>query len=104
MPIRPGHDSGHRECKGARPLRFLNVFFGLWLIAAPILHEGGTVAGGLMGVISGVALVTLARPRGRAAAGAVNTMEAGTGSLLDQRHQCRLGPLRKSNKKHIDRT
>ncbi|MEP0315614.1 NAD-dependent epimerase/dehydratase family protein [Hyphomonas sp.] len=49
----------------ARPLRFLNVFFGLWLIAAPILLEGGTVAGGLMGVISGVALVTLALPRGR---------------------------------------
>lgn len=49
----------------ARPLRFLNIAFGLWLILAPWLLDGGTVAGGLIGALSGIALVVLSLPRGR---------------------------------------
>ena len=49
----------------ARPLRFLNIGFGLWLIAAPWLLDGGTVAGSLIGVASGAALIVLSLPRGK---------------------------------------
>lgn len=49
----------------ARPLRFLNVAFGLWLIAAPWLLEGGTIAGSLVGMFAGLALIALSLPRGR---------------------------------------
>jgi len=49
----------------ARPLRFLNILFGLWLIVAPLLLDGGTVAGSLTGVVAGIVLVALSLPRGR---------------------------------------
>ena len=49
----------------ARPLRFLNILFGLWLIAAPLLLDGGTIAGSFLGTALGVALLPLSLPRGR---------------------------------------
>ena len=49
----------------ARPLRFLNIGFGLWLILAPWLLGGGTLAGSLIGVSSGLALLALSLPRGK---------------------------------------
>ena len=49
----------------ARPLRFLNLGFGLWLILAPWLLGGGTLAGSLVGVSSGLALLALSLPRGK---------------------------------------
>lgn len=53
----------------ARPLRFVNVGFGLWLVAAPWLLSG--VPSGLAtvnSVIAGLALVALSLPRGRRSA------------------------------------
>ena len=52
----------------ARPLRFLNIGFGLWLIVAPWFLDGGTVAGSLIGVLSGMALMALSLPRGKRSA------------------------------------
>ena len=49
----------------ARPLRFLNVLFGLWLIAAPWLLQGSNVTGDVAGMVAGLALVALSLPRGR---------------------------------------
>ncbi|HIC64557.1 MAG TPA: DNA polymerase III subunit epsilon, partial [Paracoccus sp.] len=49
----------------ARPLRFLNILFGLWLIVAPLFLGGGTVAGSLVGMMLGGALILLSLPRGR---------------------------------------
>ncbi|MEX3315462.1 NAD-dependent epimerase/dehydratase family protein [Sulfitobacter sp. PS-8MA] len=52
----------------ARPLRFLNIGFGLWLIIAPWLLGGGAIAGSLIGVLSGLALIGLSLPRGKRSA------------------------------------
>jgi len=52
----------------ARPLRFLNIGFGLWLIVAPWVLSGGTFAGSMIGVLSGIALVALSLPRGKRSA------------------------------------
>ena len=49
----------------ARPLRFLNILFGLWLIVAPLFLDGGTIAGSLLGMASGLVLIPLSLPRGR---------------------------------------
>ncbi|MEQ9637822.1 MAG: NAD-dependent epimerase/dehydratase family protein [Devosia marina] len=49
----------------ARPLRFLNIFFGLWLLVAPFLLQGGTTAGSTVSIVAGLALMALALPRGR---------------------------------------
>ena len=49
----------------ARPVRFINILFGAWLIAAPFLLEGG--GSGLStwnGLVGGLLLVVLALPRG----------------------------------------
>jgi len=48
-----------------RPLRFVNVLFGLWLIAAPWLLAGGTAPAAWAGVVAGAVLITLSLPRGR---------------------------------------
>lgn len=48
----------------ARPLRFFNVLFGLWLIAAPWIVSGASTAGTWNGVIVGVLLITLSLPKG----------------------------------------
>lgn len=52
----------------ARPLRFLNVLFGLWLLLAPWVLGGGTVTGSLIGVLAGLSLIVLSLPRGRRSA------------------------------------
>jgi hypothetical protein len=49
----------------ARPLRFVNAAFGLWLIAAPWLLSGGTALSASVGVIAGLALIALSLPRGK---------------------------------------
>ncbi|SEP43564.1 vitamin K epoxide reductase family protein [Nitrosovibrio sp. Nv6] len=49
----------------ARPLRFLNVGFGVWLIAAPWMLEGASVTASWAGVFVGLAVVALSLPRGR---------------------------------------
>lgn len=48
----------------ARPLRFLNVAFGLWLIAAPWLLVGSGVLASVASVIVGVLLIGLSLRRG----------------------------------------
>lgn len=49
----------------ARPLRFINVAFGLWLILAPWLFEGGSDLADWAGMACGLALMALSLPRGR---------------------------------------
>lgn len=48
----------------ARPLRFLNVVFGVALIGAPWLFDGGSMLADWAGVLAGLALIALAVPRG----------------------------------------
>lgn len=48
-----------------RLLRFINVGFGLWLIAAPWLLEGASRPAAVEGVLVGVAVIALSLPRGR---------------------------------------
>ena len=49
----------------ARPLRFLNVAFGAWLIVAPWLMDGGaSTVGNIVGTILGALLIALSLPRG----------------------------------------
>jgi nucleoside-diphosphate-sugar epimerase/uncharacterized membrane protein len=48
-----------------RPLRFLNLLFGAWLIGAPWLNGGGSLAGSISDVIAGILLIVLSLPRGR---------------------------------------
>jgi hypothetical protein len=52
----------------ARPLRFLNVLFGLWLIAASWLLVDRTAGAAWNDVISGFIVITLSLPRGRRSA------------------------------------
>ncbi|MGP9814497.1 NAD-dependent epimerase/dehydratase family protein [Rhodopseudomonas sp. NSM] len=46
-----------------RPVRFLNVGLGAWLVAAPFLLDGG-MAGGIVQIAIGLALIGLSLPRG----------------------------------------
>lgn len=48
-----------------RALRFVNVAFGLWLIAAPWLLSGGGAVASWTGVVVGVVVVMLSLPCGR---------------------------------------
>ncbi|ORE97001.1 NAD-dependent epimerase/dehydratase family protein [Aurantimonas sp. 22II-16-19i] len=48
----------------ARPLRFINVAFGLWLIVSPWLLDGAGWAASLMSIVVGVAAIGLSLPRG----------------------------------------
>ncbi|HEX6320524.1 MAG TPA: NAD-dependent epimerase/dehydratase family protein [Burkholderiales bacterium] len=48
----------------ARPLRYVNVAFGAWLVAAPWLLDGYTARGTAASVVAGLLLVALAVPRG----------------------------------------
>ena len=48
----------------ARSLRFLNVAFGAWLVAAPWLLEGYSTLGSFASLAAGILLIVLALPRG----------------------------------------
>jgi nucleoside-diphosphate-sugar epimerase len=48
----------------ARPLRFINVLFGVALMAAPWMLEGGSSIADWAGVAAGVLLIALSIPRG----------------------------------------
>ncbi|MCW5701637.1 MAG: NAD-dependent epimerase/dehydratase family protein [Bradyrhizobium sp.] len=48
----------------ARPLRFLDLLFGMWLIAAPWLLSGGTTGAAWNDVVAGAAIIALSFPRG----------------------------------------
>jgi hypothetical protein len=48
----------------ARPLRFVNAMFGLWLIIALWLLPGGSPTAGGAGIAVGLALILLSLPRG----------------------------------------
>jgi nucleoside-diphosphate-sugar epimerase len=49
----------------ARALRFVNVAFGGWLVLAPWILEGDSIAAALTSVVLGLALIGLSLPRGR---------------------------------------
>ncbi|WP_371421482.1 NAD-dependent epimerase/dehydratase family protein [Tardiphaga sp.] len=52
----------------ARALRFINVAFGAWLVAAPFLLTGVGHLGAVTSVVVGIALVGLSLPRGKRSA------------------------------------
>ncbi|KUM28558.1 DNA polymerase III subunit epsilon [Mesorhizobium loti] len=52
----------------ARPLRFLNLAFGLWLIGAPWLLAGATPGSTLNDVVAGLVVIGLSLARGRRSA------------------------------------
>jgi hypothetical protein len=49
----------------ARPLRFLNLPFGLWLIVAPSLFSGASLGSALNDIVAGLIVIGLSVPRGR---------------------------------------
>ena len=49
----------------ARPLRFINVAFGGWLVLAPWLLGGASTLASLASVVLGIALIGLSLPRGK---------------------------------------
>ena len=49
----------------ARPLRFLNVPMGAWLIAAPFVLQGASTIGTFASVALGAAVIVLSLPRGK---------------------------------------
>ena len=49
----------------ARPLRFVNVGFGLWLLAAPWVLGGASTAASFASGLVGMTVVALSLPRGR---------------------------------------
>ena len=52
----------------ARALRFINVAFGAWLVAAPFLLTGVGHLGAAVTVVVGIALIGLSLPRGKRSA------------------------------------
>jgi hypothetical protein len=48
-----------------RPLRFLNLPFGLWLLVAPWLLAGATTGAALNDIMAGCLVIVLSLPRGR---------------------------------------
>ena len=49
----------------ARPLRFINGLFGVWLVAAPWVLSGGQIDGGIATTTIGILIIALSLPRGR---------------------------------------
>lgn len=47
-----------------RSLRFVNVFFGVWFLAAPWILGGATMQSGVNDVVAGIVLIALSLPRG----------------------------------------
>jgi hypothetical protein len=56
--------AGIALAEAARPLRYVNAAFGVWLVAAPWVLVGYTTAGSAASVLGGLLLVVLALPRG----------------------------------------
>jgi uncharacterized membrane protein len=54
--------------EAGRPLRFINVAFGMWLIVAPWVLEGATMAAAIAGIAVGIAVIALSLRRGRRSA------------------------------------
>jgi hypothetical protein len=48
----------------ARPLRFINILFGVVLLAAPWMFAGGTTLADGLSVLTGLLLIVLSIPRG----------------------------------------
>jgi uncharacterized membrane protein len=48
-----------------RPVRFLNILFGGWLVVAPFLLSGYTPAAFVNGIVTGFALIILSFPSGK---------------------------------------
>ena len=48
----------------ARPLRFLNIGFGVWLIIAPWFLYGASITASWAGVLIGIMVIVLSLPRG----------------------------------------
>jgi len=49
----------------ARPVRFLNLAFGAWLVVAPWVLSGASMLAGVSDSLLGIALMALSLPRGR---------------------------------------
>ncbi|MCC6208378.1 MAG: NAD-dependent epimerase/dehydratase family protein [Gammaproteobacteria bacterium] len=49
----------------ARPVRFINIFFGLWLIAAPLFLDGESVIAAWASMTAGLSLMALSLPLGK---------------------------------------
>lgn len=49
----------------ARPLRFINALFGVWLVVAPWILSGGQIGGEISTTLIGIVLIGLSLPRGR---------------------------------------
>jgi len=47
-----------------RPVRFLNIVVGVWIIASPLLLDGGPTTSLIADVVIGLALIRLSLPRG----------------------------------------
>jgi hypothetical protein len=52
----------------ARPLRFINALFGVWLVVAPWILLGASAAASVASVTAGLILFGLSLPRGRRSA------------------------------------
>lgn len=48
----------------ARPVRFINILFGLWLIAAPWVLDGASTVAAAGSIAAGIGLVLLSLPKG----------------------------------------
>ena len=48
----------------ARPLRFINVLFGAWVVVAPWFLDGASPVASWSGAAVGIALIGLSLPRG----------------------------------------
>lgn len=48
----------------ARTLRLLNVFIGLWLMAAPWLLSGATLMANMGSIVAGILLIAISLPKG----------------------------------------
>lgn len=51
-----------------RPLRFVNVAFGSWLVVAPWVLDGASTFASWVGVVIGIAVMALSLPRGKRSA------------------------------------
>jgi hypothetical protein len=53
-----------RQLAWVRPVRFMNIPVGAWIIASPFLLDGGTATSTVLDAVIGLALMGLSLPRG----------------------------------------